>query len=85
MDQRVKYKTWNHKNPRRKHREKPFDISLGNYFLSKPQKHRQQELKYMGLYKTKEPVHRKRGKKSMNWKGNLPKRFPTYKVGKVNR
>ena len=26
-------------------REKPFDIGLGNYFLNKTQKHRQQELK----------------------------------------
>ena len=44
MDQILKYKTWDHKNPRRKHTEKPFDIGLGNYLLSKTQKHRQQEL-----------------------------------------
>ena len=44
IDQRLKYKTWNHKNPRRKHREKPFDTGLGNHLLSKTQKHRQQEL-----------------------------------------
>ena len=76
MDQRVKYKTWNHKNPRRKHREKPFDISLGNYFLSKPQKHRQQELKYVGLYNTTEPVHRKRRRKIYELKGQPTKKVP---------
>ena len=38
MDERPKYKTWNHKNPGRKHRKNLFDTALGNKFIVKAPK-----------------------------------------------